>query len=413
MEKMQQIIGPFKQIVTLQGLALHGPLRDASMICLSDGGVVTEGGIIVAVENYGYLKKTYPHAGRQEIEGETVLLPGFVDAHTHICFAGNRARDYAMRVEGKSYLEIARAGGGITDTVKATRDSSEHDLRVLLTERVHQMMLSGITTMEVKTGYGLSTVQELKLLRVIKEMAGRAVPDIISTCLAAHMKPFDFKGSVTDYLQMVLSELLPVVQREALSDRVDIFVEESAFTVAEARDYLQRAKAMGFELTVHADQFTTGGALLAVEMGALSADHLEASCDRDIEAIAKSSTVATVLPGASLGLGVAFAPARKLLDAGACLAIASDWNPGSAPMGDLLTAATLLGAYEKLSISETFAGITFRGAHALGLKDRGIILPGLLADFQAFPVRDYREICYYQGQLKPKMIWKRGVHYDQ
>ena len=165
---------------------------------------------------------------------------------------------------------------------------------------------------------------------------------------------------------------------------------------------------MGFDLVVHADQFTTGGSRIAVETGALSADHLEASTDIEIKQLAASDTVAVVLPGASLGLGIGFAPARKLLDAGASMAIASDWNPGSAPMGDLLTQAAILGAFEKLSTAETFAALTFRAAKALNLNDRGTIEPGKLADMQAFPCADYREILYHQGKLKPAKVWKRG-----
>ncbi len=162
---------------------------------------------------------------------------------------------------------------------------------------------------------------------------------------------------------------------------------------------------MGFDITIHADQFTTGGSAVAVKLGAVSADHLEASRDTEIKLLANSDTVAVVLPGASLGLGMQYAPARKLLDAGACLAIASDWNPGSAPMGDLLTQAAILGAAEKLNTAETFAGLTYRAAKALNLNDRGIIAPGMRADMQAYPCSDFREILYHQGKLKPAQVW--------
>ena len=223
------------------------------------------------------------------------------------------------------------------------------------------------------------------------------------------MKPRDFAGSAENYLDHVLENLLPEVKNKSLANRVDIFVEESAFSVDQARSFLEKSREMGFRITVHADQFSAGGSKLAVELGAVSADHLEASGPEEIAALGRAATVAVALPGASLGLGMRFTPARALLDAGACLAIASDWNPGSAPMGDLLTQAAILGTYEKLSLAETLAGMTFRAAHALDLaQDRGKIEPGKRADLQAYPVDDYRKVFYHQGQLKASHVWKNG-----
>ncbi|MDP2059249.1 MAG: amidohydrolase family protein, partial [Flavobacteriaceae bacterium] len=229
------------------------------------------------------------------------------------------------------------------------------------------------------------------------------------TCLAAHIIPKDFEGDAPVYLHYITEKLLPILKREKLTNRIDIFIEQTAFSEKEATQFLNRSKQMGFQITVHADQFSVGGSAVAIEMGAQSADHLEASKTKEIEQLAASDTVAVVLPGASLGLGMPFAPARKLLDAGCCLAIASDWNPGSAPMGDLLTQAAVLGAYEKLSTPEVFAGLTFRAAHALGLEDRGRIQSGMLADLIGFPCGDYRDILYRQGNLKPELVWKNGV----
>jgi len=199
--------------------------------------------------------------------------------------------------------------------------------------------------------------------------------------------------------------LLPQIRTEQLSQRVDIFVEQSAFGLAESRQFLQKAKALGFDLAVHADQFTAGSSTLAVELGALSADHLEASTEKEIHALAQSDTVAVVLPGASLGLGEPFAPARKLLDAGACVAIASDFNPGSAPMGDLLTQAAILATYQKLNTAEVLAGLTFRAAKALKLREIGRVEVGYTADLQGYACADFREILYQQGRLKPYGVW--------
>jgi imidazolonepropionase len=211
-----------------------------------------------------------------------------------------------------------------------------------------------------------------------------------------------------EYLTFLSYEVFPKIREERLANRVDIFVEEEAFAVADAFPYLQKAKKLGFQLTVHANQFSSGGAFLACKLGARSADHLENLDDEELRTLAQSETSAVILPGASIGLGMQFAPARKLLDAGASLAIATDWNPGSAPMGDLLTQASILMTYEKLNSAEVFSGITFRAAHALGLNDRGRIEKGLTADLVAYPTNDYREILYHQGQMKPLAVWKKG-----
>jgi imidazolonepropionase len=243
------------------------------------------------------------------------------------------------------------------------------------------------------------------MLRVISNARAYTPATLVSTCLAAHIKPRDFEGSPHEYLAMLVQGLLPALKNENLANRVDIFTEETAFSVPESRWYLQQAKSLGFDITIHADQFSTGGSALAVEMGAASADHLEASGQAEIQALAQSHTVAVVLPGASLGLGMHYAPARKLLDAGACVAIASDWNPGSAPMGDLLMQASVLAAAEKLTTAETFAGLTSRAAAALHLYDRGSIAPGKKAHFQAYACADFREILYHQGKMKPVQVW--------
>ncbi len=403
-----KLIGPFTQILTLAGLPLKGAIADDQLQIVPDGGVLVKDGLIVEVGNFESLRKASPEAMIEEITGEQVLLPGFIDCHTHMCFAGDRSKDYAMRIAGKSYLEIAKAGGGIWDSVTQTRQASQEELANLLTQRVNRHLKDGVTTIEVKSGYGLSVEQEIKQLSAIKIAAESSKADLIATCLAAHILPKEFNGPASAYLVYVLNDLLPKIKKENLANRVDIFIEDGAFSVADAKHYLQVAKQMGFDITVHADQFTTGGSEVAVNAGAVSADHLEASTEKEIKLLAASKTVAVALPGASIGLGMDFAPARKLLDAGASLAIASDWNPGSAPMGDLLMQAAILSTYEKLTTAEVFAGLTFRATKALNLNDRGTLEKGKLADMQAYPCKDYREILYHQGKLKPITVWKDG-----
>ncbi|MDB5286676.1 MAG: imidazolonepropionase [Mucilaginibacter sp.] len=407
---MKKLIGPFTQIIPLTGMPLKGALKDEQLHIVPQGGVLVEDGLILAVGDFEELRKVHPQVQVEEIEGEHVLLPGFIDCHTHICFAGNRAKDYALRIAGKTYLEIAKAGRGIWDTVTQTRAADEATLTQLLVQRASRHLSEGITTIEVKSGYGLSLEEELKQLRAIKAASTQTKAHLVSTCLAAHMVPKDFKGSQQEYLDYVVNELLPLIKKENLTNRIDIFIEESAFSADNAMVYLNKAKRMDFDITVHADQFTPAGSVVAVVAGAVSADHLEASGEGEIRLLANSNTVAVTLPGASLGLGMPYAPARKLLNAGACLAIATDWNPGSAPMGDLLMQAAVMSAAEKLCAAEVFAGLTYRAATALKINNRGILAQGMLADMQAYPCTDYREILYYQGKMKPSKVWTADLN---
>ncbi|KAA1244738.1 imidazolonepropionase [Aquimarina sp. RZ0] len=405
-----KLIGPITQLVSMDNLPFKGAIRNDELSSIENAGIVIEGEYIYAIGIYSELKEFIVNLGAEiiELSSEHVCLPGFIDAHTHICFAGSRANDYAMRNEGSSYLEIAKAGGGIWDTVTQTRKATQQELSHCIMKRANLLLKNGITTVEVKSGYGLSIDEELKMLRAIKEANLNLESDLIPTCLAAHMLPKDYTGTHEMYLNEITSSLFPMLKMENLTNRIDAFVEQSAFSAKSIYPYFYKAKEMGFDITVHADQFTAGGSEVAVKIGAVSADHLEASTDNEIKKIAESNTISVALPGASIGLGHSFTPARKILDAGGSLAIASDWNPGSAPMGDLLSQASILGTFEKLSNAEIFAGITYRAAAALMLKDRGVLAPKMLADFCLFPTNHYNEILYHQGKLTPSQVWKRG-----
>ena len=406
-----RITGPFRQLLTMDHLSLKGSLKDAQLEIIEEAGIVHQAGKILEIGLFKELCANYNHLSPeiQYIESDMVALPGFVDAHTHLCWAGSRENDYAMRLEGRSYTEIAQSGGGIWDTVTKTRSATDEELKKLLKTRADRQLANGITTCEVKSGYALSPEGELRILEIIRSANQEHSIDLVSTCLAAHIKPKDFDGGTEAYLQFLADKLLPVIKKEKLTNRIDIFVEEGAFGVQEARKYLFEAKKMGFDLVVHGEQFTSGGVSLAVKVGAKSVDHLEMIEVEAIAELAASEVVAMALPGASIGLGCHFAPARKLLDAGCCLAIGSDWNPGSAPMGDLLLQTAILGTFEKLSNAEQLSAITFRAAHALNLHDRGILKSGNIADFIGFPGRNYKEILYQQGMLKPSLIWKNGL----
>ena len=403
-----KLTGPFQQIVTLNHLPLKGKLNDESLEIITNGGIISDNGKIVETGDYQLLKQKFPTSEIDFIENEQVVIPALVDAHTHICFGGNRANDFAMRNAGKTYLEIAESGGGIWSSVKHTREASEDELVNGILERVGFLLRQGITTIEIKSGYGLNADEELKMLRAIRKAQEKTKATLVPTCLAAHLKPKDFDGSSEDYLNYIVDEILPKVKEENLATRVDIFIEKSAFQPEESKIFLEKAKQLGFQITVHADQFTPGSSRIAVEVGAKSADHLEATIDQDIELLANSNTVAIALPGASLGLGEPFSPARKILDKGGIMAIATDWNPGSAPMGNLITQASVLATYQKLTTAEVLAAITFRAAFALDLQDRGIIAEGKKADFITYETNNFQNILYHQGSLKPKSIYING-----
>lgn len=404
------LIGPFAQVITMRELSEKGALKDDQLEIIVDGALWLEDEKIKEIGDYKLLlSQVHADVKRIELNGKQICLPGFIDCHTHILYAGNRANDFAMRNDGSSYLEIAAAGGGIWSTVKNTRLLSELDLVKLVLERSFELLRQGITTIEVKSGYGLSIVEELKALHVIKRANNNSKVDLIATCLAAHMLPKDYNGTAAQYLEEISNILFPILKEEQLTNRIDAFIEQSAFSAEQIKPYFEKAKAMGFDITVHADQFTCSGSAVAVTFDARSADHLEVSTEKEIIALANSDTVAVALPAASLGLGCQFTPARKLLDAGASLAIATDWNPGSAPMGQLITSASILATAEKLTNAEVLAAITFRAAKALNLLDRGRLVEGYVADFVIYDTANYQDITYSQGRLQPQAVWKNGL----
>ena len=407
-----KLIGPFKQIVTLNNLPLRGKISDEQLEIIENGGIlINSENKIEEIGNYEVIanktKQSLSNSPTLQFSN-SVVLPAFIDCHTHICFVGNRANDFAMRNAGKTYLEIAEKGGGIWSSVQHTRNASESELLEKLLERINRLISLGITTIEIKSGYGLNVESELKMLRVMKKAQEKTEATLVPTCLSAHLKPKDFEGTSSAYLQYILTEILTKVKEENLAKRVDVFIEKSAFQPEESRKFLEKAKEMGFEITVHADQFTAGSSRIAVEVGAVSADHLEATIDEDIEFLANSETVAVALPGASLGLGEPFTPARKILDHNGILAIASDWNPGSAPMGNLITQASILATFQKLTTAEVLAGITFRAAKALNFTDRGILKKGMKADFVVFETDNFQNILYNQGSLVASEVYIDG-----
>lgn len=386
----------------------RGAISDNSLEIIDDGGVVIEDGKIIEVGDFLSLSKN--DLDVREITYPCVLLPGFIDSHTHVCHYGNRSDEYAKRNSGISYQQILEEGGGIHNTMNSTSNSTDEQLTDDTLNRLKRHFQEGVLTCEVKSGYAPNLEDEVRMLRIIYEIDSSNDIDLIPTCLAAHVTPKKYESS-KKYLDSIVNDLLPIIKEENLSNRVDIFIEEKAFSITEASNFLEKIKN-DFYITAHANQFTSGGLKVGVDNGAVSVDHLEVITDQEIDYLSKSDTTGVVLPGCSLGLGIPFAPARKLLDYNCKVSIASDWNPGSAPMGDLLMQASLLGSTEKLSNAEVLAGITCRAANALSLEDRGSLENGKIADMIGFKTNDFRDILYNQGKLKPSFICKRGKIYN-
>jgi len=386
----------------------RGAISDNSLEIIDDGGVVIEDGKIIEVGDFLSLSKN--NLDVREITYPCVLLPGFIDSHTHVCHYGNRSDEYAKRNSGISYQQILEEGGGIHNTMNSTSNSTDEQLTDDTLNRLKRHFQEGVLTCEVKSGYAPNLEDEVRMLRIINEIDSSNDIDLIPTCLAAHVTPKKYESS-KKYLDSIVNELLPIIKEENLSNRVDIFIEEKAFSITEASNFLEKIKN-DFYITAHANQFTSGGLKVGVDNGAVSVDHLEVITDQEIDYLSKSDTTGVVLPGCSLGLGIPFAPARKLLDYNCKVSIASDWNPGSAPMGDLLMQASLLGSTEELSNAEVLAGITCRAANALSLEDRGSLENGKIADMIGFKTNDFRDILYNQGKLKPSFICKRGKIYN-
>jgi imidazolonepropionase len=376
-------------------------------------GVAVTGEIVSAVEPLGDLRVRYP--GAREIDCQRgVLTPGLVDSHTHAIFGRPRYEEQELRAAGHDYMEIARRGGGIHSSVRDLRARDESELEALGERRLRRLASYGITTVEVKSGYGLTVADEIKTLRVIQRLATKLPMRVVPTFLGAHEVPLDHRESAATrraYVELVINEMLPIIGREKLADFADVFCETGVYTVEESRAVLSAARASGLRLKLHADELTScGGAELAAEIGATSADHLAAVSKAGITALATAGTIATLLPGTMLFLGKSTqAPARSLIEAGVPVALATDFNPGTSPTPNLPLVMTLGVSQLRMSAAETMIATTVNGAAALALGDRvGQITPGFSADLALFDAEDYREIPYWYGDRRCRATWARG-----
>ena len=412
---MTTLVLNLSQVVTCAGPARARRGAEQADAGVRDGvGVAfSSEGRILAVAPDADLRAAHPDA--QVVDGaQGVLTPGWVDSHTHAIFGRARYEEQELRAAGVGYLEIARRGGGIHSSVRDLRTRSADDLVALAAARLRRLAAHGTTTVEVKSGYGLSLESELTTLRVIRRLAVELPLRLVPTFLGAHEVPLEYREaphSRDEYIALVTGEMIPAVAAEGLARFCDVFCEPGVYTADESRRILAAARAAGLALKLHADELENGAAAeLAAELGATSADHLAAISETGVGALAAAGTVATLLPGTMLFLGrPKQAPARALIEAGVPVALASDFNPGTSPTVNFPLVLTLGISQLRLSAGEAFIAATVNGAAALGLADRvGQIAPGFEADLALFEVRDHREIPYWYGDHRCVRSWVRG-----
>ncbi|MBC8425789.1 imidazolonepropionase [bacterium] len=389
-----------------------GPRRGRA---LGDPGIVenaalaVDGGRVVAYGPSGSFAELAAKATLR-VDGACVV-PGFVDPHTHAVYGRTRQDEYERRLRGETYLEIAAAGGGIHASVRDLRERDEDELVAMTVPRLREALASGTTTIEIKSGYGLSADDEIKMLRAARRAADEAGLRAVLTCLAAHEIPAEFRDRRGDYVDLVCEEILPRVAQEGLAERLDVFCEPSVFDLAETERILARGLELGLRATVHADELEPfGGAVLAARLGAGSADHLIKIDAAGIAALADSTTVAVLLPGTVFTLGLRdYAPAREMIAAGAAVALATDYNPGSSPISSVPLVMAIACTQMRLSPAEALAATTDNAAWALGLGGEvGVLAPGRPADFLVLDVDDYRLVPYHAGRNPVRAVFRDG-----
>jgi imidazolonepropionase len=358
---------------------------------------------------------------RLDAEGRC-LLPGFVDSHTHLIFGGERAEEFSWRLKGDSYMSIMQRGGGIVNTVKATRKMSVDDMVHLASVFIRRMSKMGVTTVEAKSGYGLDLETEIRMLTAMKklndneDLSAPHLVDLVPTFLGAHAVPKEYQGRSDDYVDFIIREVLPIVKDKQLADCCDVFCEDGVFSVEQSRRLLSAAKEMGFNLKIHADEIVSfGGAELAAELGALSADHLLHASDKGIHDMAEAGVVATLLPLTAFALREQYARGREMIDSGCAVALATDLNPGSCFSGSIPLTIALACIYMHLSVEETITALTLNGAAAVGRADSiGSIEVGKKGDLCLLYSPDYNVLPYYVGMSCVSATIKEGeIFYNE
>ncbi len=389
-------------------------MKDVGVI--SDAAVAVRDGTIIAVGKMSELEGQY--AAKQVLDAQgRAVCPGFVDPHTHLIFTGDRIAEFEMRLQGATYLDIMAAGGGITFTAQATQEASLEQLVEIGKRRLDQLLELGTTSVEIKSGYGLESTHEIKILEAAVQCAANHVVDVVPTFLGAHAVPLKYRENAEAYVDLVIHEMLPMVKewwnRHPEVERLynDVFLEKGAFSLEQARRILERGKQLGLLTKLHADEFTSmGGVKLAVEMGATSVDHLDVTSIKDIQLLAESNTAAVVLPAVNFNFGsTTFAPARDLIDHGAILALATDYNPGSAPCLSMPMVMAIACRYQRLMPAEALNASTINAAFAIGMEAKvGSIEVGKQADLLLLEVQDYRHLAYQFGTNQINTVIKKG-----
>jgi imidazolonepropionase len=393
------------QIVSPQPAVLRGPGLAAPVLRQGET-ILVEDGIIAAIAPFAELEQRAARANASIIEaGGRAVVPGLIDCHSHLVFAGSRADDFALRCAGVGYEEIAARGGGIDLTVAATRAASKGELKDIARRRLDQALRQGTTTMEVKTGYGLDPQSEMKMLEVIAELNGEQPVDLVPTFLGAHAVP---KGMTKEAYLGDLKAMLPEAAR--IARFCDVFCEQGYFSPAESRDILETARSHGMLPRLHANQFHSIGCIdTAVALGAVSIDHLEVLTAEEVQRLAATGIVCVMLPGVSFFLDISFAPGRAMIDAGCIPAVASDFNPGSNPCLSLQFAMSLACLRSGMQVGEALACVTGNAAHALRLERVGCIEEGWQADLLILDCADYRDMVYFYGDNHVQTVIKKGL----
>ena len=414
------LIHSASQLLTLAGPPQRG-IKLGTLSIIHDGAVLIDGDRILAVGTSDQLLANHPDEPRLDASGK-VVLPGLVDPHTHAVWAGDRAAEFELKLEGKSYLEILQSGGGILSTVRATRQASVNELMKQTKRRLWRAFCHGTTTIEIKTGYGLETETELRTLNVILQLDREGPWEVVPTFLGAHAIAPEFKDQPQAYTDHICNSMLPTLKQWWQTHHadqplpfVDVFCETGAFDVPQSRQILTNAKGLGFPLKIHADEFDNlGGASLAVALGATSADHLVTTSLEDMQALGQSDTVAVGLPGTPFGLAEReYTPARAILEAGGILALASDLNPGTTWCENLQMSIALACRYMKITPAQAIAAATINAAAALNRQDRiGSIEEGKQADLLVLDIPDYRQLGYRYGTNLVHTVIKKGIVYS-
>jgi imidazolonepropionase len=400
------------QLVTVAGAnrpRVGAELRDLAIV--KDGAMLVRGGKIQATGSRSQIEALLSSDTQIVDAGGRVVTPGFVDAHTHLVFAGNRADEFELRCTGTTYQEIARQGGGILSTVRRTRAATENDLLATAQKHATWFLRSGTTTIEAKSGYGLSVEAEMKILRVVRETAQTTALRCIPTFLGAHEVPEEFRGRTPAYVELVINEMLPRVAAEGLASFCDVFCEPHIFDEQAAARILESARRLDFGLRIHADQFScSGGAILAARLGTATADHLEHTDAASIAALAAANVQPVLLPGSVYSIGSThYPPARAMIDAGLAVVLATDFNPGSSPIASMPVVLSLACTQMKMSPAETLTAATINAAYSLKLgSEVGSLEEGKSADFVIHEANDYREIPYFLGTQRPSMVFAQG-----